>query len=108
MLTEGMETLQSFVIGEGATICMWSDRHAGTIVGASPSRKSVTWQQDTATRTDTHGMSEDQSYSYERDENGRKIIFTLRSNGKWVQRGQSMHTGTRLVPGRHKFHDYSF
>lgn len=101
-----MSDTPTFSIGDGATVCYWSDRHAGTIVSATPKR--VVWQRDNATRTDNHGMSDAQSYEYSRDETGNTKVFTLRSNGKWVQQGETMRGGTRLVRGRHEHYDFSY
>ena len=96
-----------FSVGDGATLCLWSDRHAGTIV-ETPNDKTVVWQRDKATRTDENGMSDAQSYRYERDENGEKTTFTLRKNGYWIARGANMKNGTYLAAGRAEFYDYSF
>lgn len=95
-----------FRVGDGATMCMWSDRRAGTIIEARG--RIVVWQEDKATRTDNNGMSENQHYEYERDSQGMTRTFTLRKNGRWVQKDQDMRSGTRLVHGRHQFYDYSF
>ena len=96
----------SFRPGDGATLLMWSDRHAGTIVSAQ--EKRVYWQRDEATRTDANGMSEMQSYDYTPNRLATPEVFTLRANGTWVRKGEGFRTGTRLVPGRHEYHDYSF
>jgi hypothetical protein len=52
----------------GATVLMYSDRHAGTIVEVCGKR--LMWQADTASRTDKNGVSDAQSYSYERNPKG--------------------------------------
>jgi hypothetical protein len=54
-------------------------------------------------------MSESQTYEYTRNENGETIVFTLRKNGRWVKKGQSMRNGTSLSIGhRSEYYDYSF
>lgn len=102
------QTEQVFQPGDGATECLWSDRHAGTILSVSANGKKIEWQSDKATRTDNFGMSDDQSYSYAPNPNGRIRTYTLRKNGRYVQEGDEMKTGTSLVRGRHEFHDFSF
>lgn len=100
-------------IGMGATILMWTDRHAGTIVGMTRHHKgapphSLSIQQDKAMRTDSNGMSESQDYAYAPDPSAAVEVFTLRANGAYVKRGESMR-GTRLVVGeRDEYHDFSF
>lgn len=95
-------------VGMGATILHWTDRTACTVVHVSPNGRFLKVQVDKATRTDGHGMSDSQSYSYERDPKGALSDFSLRKNGKWVRVGDSMK-GQRLMLGdRRQYHDYSF
>jgi hypothetical protein len=94
------------VVGMGATILMWTDRHAATIVEVSKKRIGVV--EDEAIRTDKNYMSESQSYEY-RKGSGEPIYFTLRKNGAWVQEGYPMKNGTRIAIGyRDHYYDYSF
>lgn len=96
-------------VGMGATRTFWTDRRAGTIVKVSASGKSVEWTDDIAVRTDEHGMSDSQSYSYTTDPDASPITFTLRKNGKWVLLGESINGGSRLIIGIRDTHfDYSF
>jgi hypothetical protein len=96
-------------VGMGATVLHYTDREAGTITYVHPNGRALIFQRDKATRTDSNGMSECQSYRYEPDPNGRKLTFTLRANGRWVLAGQGLHKGTRLHIGdRAHYHDYSF
>lgn len=95
-------------VGDGATLLMWTDRHAGTIVEVSPNGKRVGWIQDVATRTDKNGMSDSQEYSYAPG-TGTPTYFTLRKNGAWVREGESMKGGNRIAIGtRNEHHDFSF
>jgi hypothetical protein len=106
-------------VGDGATICHWSDRTPGTVLSVERKGKSVivTVQTDTATRVDTNGESEAQEYRYERDENGARYMFRSLDEGKSFHAvGRNFETG-RLVKSdstgiffgrREKFHDYSF
>jgi hypothetical protein len=94
-------------VGMGATLLMYSDRQAGTIVSAGP--KTLVWQRDKATRTDSNGMSDAQGYRYEPDPDGVTRTFTLRQTGQWVQQGESAKGGTKLGLGyRDEHYDYSF
>ena len=94
-------------VGDGATILMYSDRHAGTVILVG--MNTIIVQEDHARRTDSNGMSDAQSYEYSRNPNGRVWTFTRRKNGAWVQKGGPMRGGTRCAIGyRDKHHDFSF
>lgn len=97
-------------IGMGATILRWTDRDAATVVAVSASGKQVTVQQDKATRTDNLGMTDSgQTYTYEADTNAPKRIYTLRKNGAWVLKGDTLQGGERLAIGRRDtYYDFSF
>jgi len=92
-------------VGDGVTMCHFTDRHAGTVIKRTP--KTVTVQRDKATRVDGNGMSDAQQYEYERDPEGATYVFSLRKNGTWRQRGHE-EQGTRLVAGRREYYDFSF
>lgn len=96
-------------VGMGATICCWTDRHACTVVEVSRNGRVVTVQRDKATRTDSYGMSDCQSYTYEADPSAPAQVFTLRRNGRFVAEGCGMKDGNVLSLGhRNEYHDYSF
>lgn len=97
-------------VGMGATELLYSDRQAGTIVEVSPHpRKRLIFQEDHARRTDANGMSDAQTYAYEANPNGRKVVYTLRSNGRWIREGQRSTNGTQLLIGRRDhYHDFGF
>jgi len=93
--------------GVGATLLSWTDRHAGTIERVEGKR--LWWKRDTATRTDSNGMSESQAYTFERNPDASEQLFTLRPNGRWVQKGSPMKSGCCLSIGhRSQYFDYSF
>lgn len=95
-------------VGMGATKLMYTDRAAFTII-AVRNDKTIEVQQDIATRTDSNGMSESQSYDFTPDPNGAKYIVTLRKNGRWVVKGDGAKNGTAFAIGaRNQYHDYSF
>lgn len=91
-------------VGMGATILMYSDRHAATVIEVlSPSR--IVIQEDTATRTDKNGMSESQEYAYTPDPKAEKLTVSLRKDGRW--KIQASQTIIKLGE-RDAYHDYSF
>lgn len=105
----GESTSPEPAVGLGATILYWSDRHPATVVEVSKSGKAITVQEDNAKRTDNNGLSESQEYEYSENPNGRKMVFSLRKNGAWVEKNSSMQNGVRLLLGsRNKYYDYSF
>lgn len=88
-------------VGVGATICLWTDRKAGTIIKVTKTQIHV--REDKATRTDTNGMSESQTYTYEPDPEGSVHIFRKTNRG-WRDRcGSGLSIGVRA-----QYHDYSF
>lgn len=95
-------------IGTGATIVMYSDRHAATVVKVSASGKSVTVQRDIATRTDSRGMSENQEYTFTPDADAALITYTLRTNGLYVRQGMKANGESLAIGHRREYHDYSF
>lgn len=88
-------------VGMGATICLWSDRHACTIVKVTPSQVHV--QADKATRTDKNGMSESQEYSYERQPSAPVEIFRKTKRGYRNKGGSYLSIGVRR-----EYYDFSF
>lgn len=94
-------------VGMGATILMWSDRYAATVVEVRRFKSgqragqvaAVKVQEDKATRTDGHGMSDSQSYSYEPAPDGPVREFKVSRDGRFKG---------LLVGKRDHHHDYSF
>lgn len=70
--TEGREVK----VGDGATICYYTDRKAATVIAKTA--KTITVQEDTATRVDKNGMSDSQAYSYAANPNGSSLMKTLK------------------------------
>lgn len=99
--------------GMGCTVIHYSDRTACTVESIGRNKKGVVTEvhvrEDRATRIDSNGMSECQSYSYSPDPEGRVYIFTLRRNGRWAQLGSPAKGGIGILfGGRRHYHDYSF
>jgi len=102
-------------VGMGATICMWSDRHAVTII--SIENGVLTTQMDKSIRIDDNGMSDSQEYTYERDPNGSLTHWKKNKKGRWVVAFRNPKTGRwNLTNGgqylsigiRDEYYDYSF
>ncbi len=89
-------------VGMGVTVLMYTDRFPGTIVSVSASGKSFKFREDKAVRSDTHGMSDSQSYQYEADESAPVRTARLTKKG-WSDNGTRIHVGSRS-----RYHDYSF
>lgn len=101
-------------VGMGATICMWSDRHAVTIIEVS--QKYLVTQEDTATRADKNGMSESQEYVYTANPEGSLQYWKLDKNGKYRQAYKNQngrlvfngHSSHLAIGRREEYYDYSF
>jgi hypothetical protein len=104
-------------VGMGATILSWTDRHGATIieVGSYRGRMLLTVREDKATRTDTNGMSECQSYRFDPDEKGTTYRFLLDKKGMWRQVVLNMETGNFVytdgsglrIGDRSTYHNYN-
>lgn len=100
-------------VGMGATILLWTDRQAGTIVGCDFMQdgrvKKVYVQRDKVVRTDERGMSDWQEWDYSPDPDGVIEEFRLVTRGR--RKGDYVAVGgtARLLVGiRDHYHDYSF
>ena len=104
-------------VGDGVTICYWSDQHAATVI--SRTAKSITVQRDTATLDPSfkpefivggfagHCTNQDeQTYTYERNPKGR--IETYRWSNKYGQYRSAGDQSIKIINGRHEFYDYNF
>lgn len=92
-------------VGMGITVCMFSDRYAGTITKVSPSKKTFSFTRDKVVRVDKNGMSDCQVYNYESDPNGYEMKARIRKNGKY----KTEHTDCSIILNyRDSYHDYSF
>jgi hypothetical protein len=102
-------------VGDGATICHFSDRTACTVVRVSPSGKTLYLQPDTATLDGWkpeilpggfagHCVNNhEQAYTYQPDPGAPLHRAGLRKDGRY-----RTTRGERVVPGRSHFHDYNF
>jgi len=95
-------------VGMGGTHQVGSDSYSYTIVEVSASGKTIKAQRDTATRTDSNGMSESQTYEFSPNPNGPIETFTLRNNGHFYAKGQTAHYHPFLPGKRRSYWDPSF
>lgn len=101
----GRVATEMFKVGDGATLCLATDRYAGTVIAISG--KTIFWQYDKVTRIDNNGMSDMQEYSYEPDTRAPIREYTLRKNGRFVEKGGSPNSAF-LIPGRYEYRDFSY
>jgi hypothetical protein len=104
-----METLLNKpAIGEGATVSYCADSHAMTIIAVSDNGKTVTVQRDSA-KLAAGARAYSNIWETQPNPAGATMVFTLRQNGKYVQQGEPMRSGTKLhIGGRHEYYSYEF
>ena len=95
-------------VGMGATIRGWSDCYPATVVKVSKNGRVITVQEDTATRVDGNGISECQEYTYTPNPKGSTRTYSLRKDGRWLEKGDYVRCCYLALGYRRKFHDYSF
>lgn len=101
-------------VGQGATVCLYSDRFAGTIIKVT--KTTITIQRDKAIPNKDfkpefevggfagHCVNQDeQSYTYERNEKGTTQVFRWSKKNRRYQKDRIF-----LSKGRHEFYDYNF
>ena len=100
----------TFKVGDGATMCVGSDRYAGTIISVKPgkgrARTVVEFQHDNVRRIDDNGRSDSQQYECTPNPQGSIKVFSERRDGAFREAGSK--TGVYLAVGRRHFYDYSF
>ena len=104
-------------VGDGATLCLYTDREACTVIAKT--KTTITLQRDKATLDkgfkpdwvvggfSAHCTNQDeQKWTYERDPNGEitKCYWSERL-GRYTTGGDQ---SVRVMPGRHEFYDYNF
>jgi len=97
--------IKSPKIGMGATIQLWSDRIAGTIVRITKTKKTIFIQEDAASRIDRNGISESQRYEYTPNSKGNVYRASLRKYGRFRVSKTNELVSIRV---RRKFYDYFF
>ena len=107
-----------FKIGDGATVCLHTDRHAHTVIRVTSA--TIIIQRDKATllngpssgepdalKMESGGFaghtSGTQRYSYESDESGHVVT------ARWSEKKQMfLADGRTVIAGRHEHYDYNF
>lgn len=102
-------------VGDGATVNLYSDRHAGTIIKVT--KATITIRQDKAVLNPAfkpewilggfaaHCINqEEQAYTYETDEKG--CVTTIHWSSKYNRYGTPGNV--TASKGRHEFYDYNF
>lgn len=123
---ENKEQLQRYIrkeqnreleIGDGATVCLYSDMHAATVI--KKTKATITVQHDTAIKDpnfkpewvpggfSVHCTNQDeQKYTYEVNLKGQIEKFHWsEKHGRWQGGGDG---SIILTLGRHEFYDYNF
>jgi hypothetical protein len=101
-------TLIKPVVGEGATISYVADSYAQTIIEVSDDLKTVVVQQDDA-KHDPNTKPYSNQWIITRNPNGQVRTFTLRKNGRYVLKGETLKGGLKLsLGGRHHYYSYEF
>lgn len=124
-----------FKVGDGVTLCFYSDRDAYTVIAVTA--KTITIQRDKATLLNGFESGEpdalqfspggfcghtsgQQRYSYERDEKGSilkchmkkrpMMVWTRGEDGKYsdVPTADFRNGSARIIAGRHEHYDYNF
>ena len=94
------------VVGEGATVLLWTDRHAYFVDYVSEDGKEVVIERADCKRVDNLGMSDQQFYHYGRNINANKITLRFKYR-KWrdKQTGQVYNIKFGYMD---EYYDFSF
>lgn len=104
------EAEHQWKVGDGATLVMWTDRQAFTVIDVSKDGKTITLQRDKAYFTPgSMGTSVDR---YEQDTDGATYVAKHGAAG-WRTVNESTgrygkKAGYRVITGRSEYHDPSF
>lgn len=96
-------------VGMGVTLMVGSDRYPYTIAKISKNGKTIWVTPDAYAPTEKHDYFGHQDYTYTTNTERPSQIFTLRKNGRWVEKGSNLHNGCGLHIGhREAYQDPSF
>ena len=88
------------VVGMGATLLAWTDRHAATIILVTNGGAMLTVQEDKVVRTDSGGpFTETQRYSYEANPAGAIHRFRKNKAGGWDEVSLNQKTNRWVKTG---------
>jgi hypothetical protein len=100
------------IADDAATINGWSDRNPATIVKRTP--KTIVVQRDDVSQMsapdhDAHANGKGSVVIFQRDYDAPLETYTLRSNGRFVRKGDTMRSRSTLTIGRRDvYRDPSF
>lgn len=104
------------VVGAGATILLWTDRHAYEVIEVDEKKKSCVIQRYAPRRTDDFGMSDSQAYEYEELTNEKfslyykwggwksrrdMVTFTDEALEKYGDSGPALHEAYKAAGGEY-------
>lgn len=94
------------VVGKGATVLLWTDRHAYFVDYVSKDGKEIAIERPDCKRVDDLRMSDSQEYTYGRNANANKITLRFKY-GKWrdKQTGQVYNIKFGYMD---EYYDFSF
>lgn len=93
-------------VGAEATMLLYSDTHAGTVIYVSPSGKTIKVQRDRAKLISGSTMSEEQGWTYERDSQGAITTYRFSAKHGWINRNAAARRC--LVGQRREWRDPTF
>lgn len=99
---------QAPTVGMGTTHLSWTDRHPYTVIEVSANGKRCKVQEDSYTRTDDHGVSECQQYTFEPNPKGAIVELKLGRDGCWYGPGGKKNGARFMIGVRKAYHDFSF
>lgn len=96
-----MKTIETIIpeVGMGVTLPCGSDRYPGTIQKVVNGGRVLVITEDRFQRMDKNGFSESQEYAFMPNPGGTQRVFSLRKNGKYVEVGSDLYTGSRCIVG---------
>lgn len=101
-------------VGDGVTLNFYSDEKPATVIEVDPNSRWIKVQEDNSIRVDKNGMSDNQEYEYQRNENGQIYTFyktRYKDFTLFTDTGKSQYNtyGIYLdLKVRRKYFDYSF
>lgn len=99
---------KTFTVGDGVTMSSGTDRRPGTVIRVSASGKTITVQHDDYRRIDSNGYGGEQVYEFFHNPDGALTTYSLRKNGRFVEKGSQPGAPFALYKGRSAYEDPHF
>lgn len=87
-----METDTQLTVGMGVTCGIGSDCYPYTLIEIVNERTIIV-QEDRSKPEPGSDFYKDQRYAYTPNPNGGTFVLTLRKNGRWVRKGETLNSG---------------